>query len=225
MQSWKGLKSTRHLFQNALLTEDDVLPENHIYLAFLKYNKRACKGWGPAIEHAYTGGDVMHVQVCFYIDNVFLTYSADEVQHQVHMVHEKKWSREGWEFYAIPLNESVRAKMMEEANRHLGRPYNYKVMVNFCCLPLAPDNKKHFSCAHYTMCILQAGGLFVGIEPRNISDQQIKELICGIETTKYNVVIENNRVISQSDNAFRSQIANSTEPFNFYVEAVRHIEQ
>lgn len=199
-----------------LQIENNVSPDNHVYVAFLRRNEKN-NGIGEWMHQCYTRGDVKHVQVCFYKSRAnngrgtFYTFTADAVKGEVYLIENKQWTRRGWEFYAIPLRKDTCQKMQDKATELLGRPYNFFTIFDYMCIPMVPDREEAMSCAHMTTAILQAGGLFKDLDARLVTDVALKKYLLGLECLKYNVKIENGRVHSIKENAFQRKLSEFTD--------------
>lgn len=193
---------------------DNVSAEDHVYVAFLQYT--GAHNIGSWLQHAYTGGDVMHVQIAFFLDGRFITYSSDATVGRVHRVDDKEWSRRGWKFYAIPLERATRERMVQRAESLLGTPYDTYTVFDFFCLPMRPACHDRLSCVHFTMLVLAEAGYFHKLDPCLTTDSDLKTLLLGLPMVKHNAWIVNDRVASINDETFsRSMLRHPA--MQFYV--------
>lgn len=189
----------------------DAKASDHVIVAFLKQDGDF-SNVGERLHACYTKGNVKHVQVCFYDhqgndgDGILYTYSVDGVRGRVFQTTDKAWNRAGWEFYAIPLQAKTRQKMHQKAVSLVGKPYNYFTIFDYACLPMYPQTELQFSCSHLAMVILQSGGLFQKLDPRLVTDMQLKIMLLGLNYVKFNPLIKGNHIHTLTDAQYRHEV-------------------
>jgi len=195
---------------------DNVSAEDHVYVPFLEYS--GAHNLGSWLQHMYTRSNIMHVQVAFFVNNKFITYTSDATVGYVYRVDDKQWSRRGWKFYAIPVGRKVRQAMMARAESLRGTPYDVYTVCNFFCIPMGPTPPTKVSCVHFTMLVLQAGGLFCHLDEAVTTDASLEELISGLACVKKNAWIVDNGVASIDDKEF-AEYKDLHPATDFYVSA------
>jgi hypothetical protein len=170
--------------------------ESHIYVAFLRTGAvqgGPCCGCHPGnwLKQKYTGGEFMHVQPFFIRNNKIISFTVDSSEGCVHATENKTFSRKEWEFFAIPRSAPQIETMWNWGLAQLNKPYNSNVLCDFMCLKLVPTTDDMFHCAHFTLRMLQEGGLFKqGFDPAYMTDAKLYQLVYGLRIAKRNPAID-----------------------------------
>ena len=163
----------------------------HIYIGFLKgepdKNGPCCGLYpGACMKKCYTKSNVQHVEVMFILHGIIYTFTINSRVGHIHAVKGKAFSRDGWEFVAIPFPPKQIAKMYNYAAAlaECQAPYNPWTICTFMFVDVRDMEDESFHCAQFVTRVLQEGGLFTKFEAASITDAKLYEFVHSITSIK-----------------------------------------